>query len=243
MKFRDLTIRSLHKDLHMITACDTSSGLGEKPGDAFCVSTRIVASFCARVVFFELLAYGIEPEVVVNMVAGRYDETGHDALLGLQDEMERAGLTNVEINGSTEENMDTVMTSINMVGIGFTHGPIRLPRIESGDLAYYLGTPYVGAEVLNNLATLVTYRELRALKCREEVLDVLPVGSKGIFYEAEAMAASSKLCFKSNSEHVNSGRLYDSAGPATVLVVAVKREKKVTFENEWANAKLIGFFS
>lgn len=242
MKYRDLTITPLGNNLQMITACDTSSGLGNKPGDTFSVSPRIVASYCARVIFFELLAYGVEPEIVINMVGGEYDNTGFEALCGLQDEIQLAGIGNIEINGSTEENMETTMTSINMVGIGFCRGEREKKKIEKGDLIYSLGTPYVGEQVVAHMSEIISYENLRQIKAMTEVLDVLPVGSKGILYEAEIMAQSAGWQFNRQQQVEHDAIMYASAGPATALVVGVQREAQHWFEKKWETAKLIGFF-
>ena len=60
------------------------------------------------------------------------------------------------------------------------------------------------------------------------VHELIPVGSKGILYEANVMAKDSKLSFEASVPPLTS--LDKSAGPATVLLVALRKGSFTKFK-------------
>ncbi|MFD2387621.1 hypothetical protein [Enterococcus rivorum] len=136
--------------------------------------------------------------------------------------------------------MTTTMTSIGVTVIGsiekksFVYG-----KIIKGSSLYQVGYPYVGEAVLKNQDKIFSYQDLLNLRQQEGVLEMIPVGSKGILYEANQLAKSSKLIFKENNQAEN---LTQSAGPATVLLVAVDKEVVPVLLNDKIPIKKIGTF-
>ena len=193
MKYRDLTIQEILPHQYLVVACDSSSGVGEKEGDNFFCPTRVVGAYCARVCLFELISSGVRPTVLVHMVGDSWEPTGREAYLGIQEELKKAGFEDVEINGSTEENMLTTMTSINITVMGIRHSLPPKMALREGDVLLLYGIPRVGPDVLTYEEEHVTYEELRAICNFSGVADVLPIGSRGVASEVRQMAETHHL--------------------------------------------------
>jgi hypothetical protein len=99
-----------------------------------------------------------------------------------------------------------------------------------------LGQPYVGEQVVKNRETIFSYPLVKALRSEPGVIDMLPVGSKGIRYEAELMAKDSE--FQIHFSEVEN--LDCSAGPATVILIAVKSEQEADITSRYSELKKIG---
>lgn len=227
-KYRDLTVLSINETEQLVIACDSSAAIGEKAGDIVQVSPSVTAAFCLRVPLMELLSVGAQPLVVVDLIGNEYDETGRLMIEGLHQELAKADLAHLPLNGSTEENMSTIMSSIGITVIGkVAKGELKYGQLRSGDQLFYLGKPYVGTEVLANQTEIFSYGDIRRLTKEIGVRELLPVGSKGILHEAVCLAASSQLTFKLDeaNSHQHQPILTTSAGPATVLIVAVSPEQ------------------
>lgn len=237
---RDVSVTFFAEDIGVIVACDSSASIGLKKHDQLSVPPEITSAFCLRVPLMEILALGGIPQIVVDTIGGEMNPTGERMLSGMKQELEKAGFGNVLVNGSTEENMLTTMTSVGVTVIGsikkadFTYG-----KISSNSVLYQVGIPYVGAEVLEHKEELFSYQDLAQLRKQANVLEMVPVGSKGIAYEADQLAKSSRLFFKQGEEVEN---LNKSAGPATVLLVAVSAGHELVLENKNVPIKAIGSF-
>lgn len=215
-KFRDLTILAFTSEKKLVIACDSSAAIGEKEHDQVAISAETVAAYCLRVPLLELLCFGAQPLCVVDLIGNEYAPTGRRMLQGIRDELDKAGLAELPVNGSTEENMTTTTSSIGVTLIGEVATDHPLPKIVSDAVLLQLGTPYVGNEVTENLAGIFSYDVVVKLREEAGVRDMLPVGSQGIRYEAENMAGNSGLqvTFDTTEE------LEKSAGPATVVLIA-----------------------
>lgn len=237
---RDLSVTFLTEELGVIVACDSSGAIGLKEQDQVEVPPEITSAFCLRVPLMEILAVGGVPKIVVDTISNEMNPTGNLMLTGINTELKKAGFDDVLINGSTEENMTTTMTSIGVTVIGsiekksFVYG-----KIIKGSSLYQVGYPYVGEAVLKKQDQIFSYQDLLNLRKQEGVLEMIPVGSKGILYEANQLAKSSKLIFKENNQAEN---LTQSAGPATVLLVAVDKEVEPVLLNDKIPIKKIGTF-
>ncbi len=246
MKYRDLTIQELAPNQYIVVACDTSSGIGEKEGDSFFCPTRVAAAYCARVGLFELIAAGTEPTLLVNMVGDSWEPTGKEAYLGIQDELKKANLEHLEINGSTEENMSTTMTSINITVMGMRNSLPPTMTLQQGDVVLLYGIPRVGPDVVAYEEEHVSYDELRAICAFPGVGDVLPIGSKGAASEVRQMAETHHLksTLYYSVEEVKSHfpflvneldgfdfreLLLVSGGPSTSILVGVSRDAVENF--------------
>lgn len=232
--FRDLTIIPFSKDKNMVIACDSSAGIGEKEADAVRVDPAITAAFCLRVPLLELYCFGAQPICIVDLIGNEYQPTGAKMITGIKAEMARAGLADLPLNGSTEENMTTLTSSVGITVIGESEGGKPLPHIaETCDLLQ-LGTPYVGNEVVAHLDSIFSYDLVRRLRQEEGILDMLPVGSKGIRYEADQMmSAGYAIDFLTEED------LEKSGGPATVILLAVTKAVSQQLLNSYPELRKI----
>ncbi|EOI01906.1 hypothetical protein UAY_01314 [Enterococcus moraviensis ATCC BAA-383] len=238
---RDVSITFLTEDTGIIVACDSSAAIGLKEADSVLAAPEITSAFCLRVALMELLAIGGIPIIVVDTIGGEMEPTGTRMITGIRNELIKAGLTDVMINGSTEENMETKMTSIGVTVVGTVQkNQLRYGTTLAESTLYQVGEPLLGADVLEHRDAIFTYQDLAEIQQKTDVLELLPVGSKGVAYEAEQLARSSGLHIIFDKTEYEDTR---SAGPATVLLVAVEKGRVLRLTNKKIAVKRIGYFT
>lgn len=235
--YRDLSVAELPHAL-LITACDSSGGVGDKPGDVLSVPSKYVAIFATRVCLFEVLACGGQVIGLSNTVANEMQPTGKAMIAGINDELRRAGIKDLVINGSTEENFRTCMTGLGIFVIAMADS-LRITPSTCGDLVICIGKPKSGANlVLENDGEIASYDDLAILINHPEVNEIIPCGSKGILYEGKQLATIYQLDFQVVANNLN---MIDSCGPATTLIASIKpsalAELELIFKDK---LKLIG---
>jgi len=208
---RDLTIVPLDGENCLVIACDSCGDVGLKTADVLKLSPHIAAKFAARVALTEVLCAGAKPIVITNGVANEMQPTAEATIRGIREELAAAGLS-ITITGSTEENFATTMTAIATTVIGICkRDELRFAMPQSGDKLYLLGTPKVGTEV--DIHSPGFYSEISDLLSTPDIKEIVPVGSKGIEYEANVLCGENAKLFET-------GICYKkSAGPATCLLV------------------------
>lgn len=217
-QYRDLSVIELPGAL-LVTACDSSGGVGEKPGDELCVPTKYISIFAARVCLFELLACGAQIIGLSNTIVGEMHPTGEALIQGIREEMKRAGFGDLPINGSTEENFKTCMTGFGIFVMGMADR-LRITPSVSGDVVICIGKPKYGAAlVVDGDPEIADYQDLRTLVEHPGVNEIVPCGSKGILYEAATLAAIHQCQFQAVPNDLN---VVDSAGPATTVIASIK---------------------
>lgn len=225
--FRDLTLVPTGADEVLVIACDSLGGIGTKLHDTVQVSAEVVGRLITRVPLMEVMAAGARPFVVINTLSVEMHPTGGEILVGMRQEIEAAGLaTEIMVTGSTEENVPTCQTALGVTVIGKAkRGILRLGKAQRGDSVVCIGLPKVGNEVLDGEAVpdIPLLQKLLALPWIHEIL---PVGSKGILYEAEQLAAGAsaelQLQFDPGLD------ILKSAGPATCLLIALDESRVKT---------------
>lgn len=216
--YRDLSIIQLPDSL-LITACDSSGGVGEKPGDELCVPAKYVARFASRVCLFELLSCGAQIIGLSNTIACEMEPTGQALIQGINEELACAGIKDLLINGSTEENFKTTMTGFGIFVTGLATS-LRITPSWPDDLIICIGKPKYGAAlVLEDDPEIASYDDLDQLIKNPAVKEIVPCGSKGILSEAKHLAAIHKLTFKEKPNDLN---LLASSGPATTVIASIK---------------------
>ncbi|KNZ41815.1 hypothetical protein [Acetobacterium bakii] len=217
-QYRDLSVIEFPEFL-IVTACDSSAGVGEKPGDELNVPTKYISMFAARVCLFELLSCGATIIGISNAVCNEMHPTGEALIQGIEEELSRAGVKDIPINGSTEENFTTSMTGFGIFMVG-TAAKLRIIPSHSGDVVICIGTPQFGAGLkLEGNDDIANYEDIQTLLDFEAVNEIIPCGSKGILYEAENLGKINGLCFfNTAADFVLTG----SAGPATTVIASVK---------------------
>jgi hypothetical protein len=218
----------------MVLACDSCGGIGNKAGDVMKLAPYFVGKFTIRVALLEVMASGARPIIISDGLCCEMAPTGEDILRGIADEINICGLKDVMLTGSTEENFPTSMTGVGLSVLGLAEeSELRFGNGRSGDIAVLAGMPAMGPEV--DLSDNSCYENLaRLLACRD-VIEIVPVGSKGILYEANLLARLHALSFEPASCGVN---LSASAGPAT-CVIAMCRPEAV---HEFPNYTVVGGF-
>jgi hypothetical protein len=95
-----------------------------------------------------------------------------------------------------------------------------------------LGRPLVGDAVKQHFSDLFSYNLINELRSDSAVIDMLPVGSKGIAFEINQLAKTHQLKVVDGSV-METEEMVKSAGPATVALIGVKPEKRRVFERHF----------
>ena len=228
-RWRDLVlVQGAEGGVVWVIACDSLGGIGPQPLDAYRAPARVVGRAGARVVLMELLACGATPLVLVDNLGVAMEPHGREILAGIREEVERCGLAGkVVVTGSTEENVRTSQTFLGITGLGrASPGELRLGRTAVGDAVLAVGVPKSAPLDPVDLddpsvASPATVLELLAL---DPVREILPVGSRGIRYEAEELARGAGGVFVPVGPPPGLD-LEKSAGPSTCVLVTVPREE------------------
>jgi len=212
---RDLTIISSAGGDCFVVACDSCGSVGEKQGDVLKHPARLTAKLTTRVALSEVICSGAEPIMITNGAANEMEPTGEQFIAGIRDELANAGIFDIVLSGSTEENFKTNMTALAITVIGVCkESELKFGRAERGDKLILLGEPKVGNEV--GLESVGFYDEVRRLLQLPQVREIVPVGSKGIAYEVKTLAALNGM----EVEFRETGICYKkSAGPVTCFIV------------------------
>ena len=211
-----------------------------KKNDVLCVPPELTAKMTVRVAVLEILCSGAEVISVSNVVAGEMEPTGKRVIAGIKEELRLAHLTHIPLNGSTEDNMVTSQTSVGVFVTGIAHEQqLKVNNISRSATLFAIGEPLVGKEVLAHPNLSATYELVRHLVKREEVLELVPVGSKGIVYEAKQLAHFNECQFALDEDFPTAWS-NKSAGPATVLLMAVENSQAEAFRQKFSDAYIVG---
>jgi selenophosphate synthetase-related protein len=221
---RDLTILPLDDDLRLVVAVDSDGAIGPKPGDMVHVTGKEAGRFAVRVPLMEVLASGAVPIAAFDSLAVEMDPTGKTIIEGIREELCSAGLSeSFPLSGSTEDNVPTTQTGIGVTVLGIVRSKdFRPGTSKAGDTLLCLGIPKSGpADTVGtgdpSLATGETVMKVRRIR---GVHDILPVGSKGILYEAGQLAETAGLALHMKSQGPLD--LKKSAGPSTCILVSIR---------------------
>lgn len=213
---------------HAIVIGSTSSGaVGPKSMDKVKVNGRVLGKFLARVALMDVAAMGAFPLLLSATLGVEKEPSGREILEGIRREALVLGLEpNQVVMENTEENFETVQTGVGLTVIGLANeAELRLGKTLPGDLLVAVGKPKVGdevvpAEVRSEVADL---KSVLWLSQKRFIHDIVPVGTFGIAHEARMMAfaVGRQLKFAEDA----GVDLEKSAGPATVVLVTMDREK------------------
>jgi hypothetical protein len=202
---------------YLTIAADSLGAIGMKPGDAIQVAPELCGRMTARVCLMETLAVGAIPFAMMALTCNEREPTGARLLSGIQAELADSGLPDLSFGGSTEDNVPTNMTAIGITLLSECK-QLSWRLAQAGDDVYLLGKPYVGEEVLVNLAALPTPIQIRQLRQKTGIGDVIPCGSRGIAWELHVLEEETGLHTKLASD-IDVSMLWASAGPATCAIV------------------------
>jgi len=213
---------------HAIVAGSTSSGaVGPKELDKVKVDGHILGKFLARVALMDVTATGAFPVLLSVTLGVEKEPTGNVILEGIRREARSIGLDpNQVLMENTEDNFETSQTGAGLTVVGFANEEdLRLGKTCPGDLIVAIGKPKVGDEVIAAEARgeIADLKNVTQLSQRKYVHDIWPVGGFGIASEARMMAygvgRQLKIC------EVLGLDLNKSAGPATVVLATIDKEK------------------
>lgn len=240
-KYRDLSIIEW-EDKKLSIACDSSAGIGALESDVVETSGFNVGYFGSFVPLVETLAAGAKPIAIINTLSVSGHGYGQEIIDGVKSAAVEAGLNADQlVTGSTEENMFIPFTSIGITVVGDMTGRQLEEPIHENLNIVLVGLPMVGQEVLENRQRILNLKSVIYLANHPNVIDILPVGSKGIRYELDEMSKTLDLMLKLDKYHGID--LDKSAGPATCAIVAIRKESEEIFRQIHIPVTNLGEFS
>jgi hypothetical protein len=203
-----------------VIACDSVGGIGPKPADTVAVDARTTGHFATRVPLMEVLCAGATPLVVVDNLCVESEPTGREMIEAVRELALSAGVGAGGVTGSTEDNVPTRATGIGVTVIGRMGSTTRHGSSLPGDAIVCLGLPRSAPEddLYIGRPDLVDLGGLRTALASDLIHDALPVGSKGIRWEAGLMARSAGLALRWNPEAPVP--LDKSGGPSSCVLVS-----------------------
>ncbi|HEX4444183.1 MAG TPA: AIR synthase related protein [Galbitalea sp.] len=217
---RDLVVAELGNK-SIVIAADSNAATGDKPGDFLKQKPEITGYSAAKVPLMEVLACGAQPFLLVNNLGVDLATTGRGVLRGIRQLLDETSV-DVLITGSDESNMPTVQTGVGVTVLGIIETvQLRVGRTQDRDEIWAIGRRRSGlsgdeySEGVDGIAT--AKHVIQALQLRP-VHEILPVGSKGIAYEAAELAREAGLRLKLRDNPLVD--LTRSAGASTCFLVS-----------------------
>jgi len=213
---------------HSIVAGSTSMGaVGPKRMDKVKVDGRVLGKFLARGALMDVTATGAFPMILSLTLGVEKEPTGNEIIEGINREARSIGLDpNQVLMEKTEDNFTTVQTGAGLTVLGLANeDELRVGKTLPGDLIVAVGRPKVGDEVIAAEARgeIADLKNVVQLTQRKYVHDIAPVGGFGIASEARMMAYGVGRQLKLLD--VTGLDLNKTAGPATVILVTIDRER------------------
>lgn len=205
----------------LVVACDSVGGIGPKPADSVAVPAATTAHFAARVPILEVMCAGADPIVVVNTLCVERDPQGLEMIAAVRQLAAQAGVPPESVTGSTEDNVPTQATGIGVTVIGrLGRDGLRAGQARAGDVVLCAGLPRSAPhdDVYPGHPDQVAVEDVRSALASGLVRDALPVGSKGLGWEAPQLATSAGLEVRWRKEQpVDVER---SGGPSSCVLLA-----------------------
>lgn len=210
----------------LVVACDSLGGIGPKPQDSYACPGAVSGHFAARVPLLEVLCAGARPVALIDALCVEADPTGREMIDAIRALATEAGIAPEAVTGSTEENVPTVATGIGVTVLGVRRpGPPSPGGAHPGDVVVCAGLPLSAPEhhVTVGHPDVVAMGDLVRVVGSGLVHDALPVGSRGIGYESDQLAATAGLAFRA-AVGVHGSDPTASAGPSTCVLLACAAE-------------------
>lgn len=210
---RDVTVIPFGNDEEIIIASDNSGGIGMKQLDKVTIAYETVSYYSFRVAFMECVAAGAIPfSIIIQNFNG--DRAWSALVTGAEQGVREIGIDDLPITGSTETNMTLMQSAVGITVLG------KRKKKQEHALSYtdqlnvaIIGKPLVGSEVIHHNEEIAPLDLFQWCYEQNSVLEVLPVGSKGILYEL-------KQLFTKQSIKITSGLdMKKSSGPSTCFIV------------------------
>lgn len=222
-RFRDV-LYWIDGDSAYVLACDSNAGIGERPNDALTQSPIETGYSAAKVPLMEVLALRATPFVLTNALGGPRDEYGQQILKGIELAIEEVD-ADVTLTGSDETNVRTRQTAVGVTVVGrAAAAELRLGGAIPGDVVACVGVPKDGVVVpyTEGEADIANLRDVQQASRLAGVHELLPVGSRGISYEARQLAAGADCAIRFRESSID---LAASAGSSTCFLAALQPEQ------------------
>lgn len=218
---RDVLFIPINEEETFIISSDNSGGIGNKPEDVVKVAYETLAYYGFRVAVMECLSAGGTPlSVVLHNFCG--DEAWISLVEGVQKGLNELSMEHVQITGSSESNMELRQSALGVTVIGKGKKNTQPnPLLSNKSNVAVIGLPLVGAEVISDEAKIAPLGLLKWTCEQEEVIAVLPVGSKGILHELDQLFSEP---LNNRVDVIGLLDLRKSAGPSTCFLVAYHPE-------------------
>ncbi|WP_050607987.1 alpha-ribazole-5-phosphate synthase [Clostridium niameyense] len=239
-KIRDLTLIKLDESKTMVIACDSCGSIGMKQYDVLKIPAFYTGKFTARVGIMEVISTGAEVVTITNAVCCEMNPTGLEIINGIKEELKQADISDIVLTGSTEENFPTYSTGVGMSVIGIAdNSKIKINNIKKPCVVVSIGLPKVGSEIdLKNDNEIIDYKSIKKFYENKLIYEIVPVGSKGILYEAQLLANNNNLLFQLDNK--DEKFIKKSAGPSTVIIAALDEKELKNLRKNVKNITVIG---
>ncbi|WP_421378628.1 ATP-binding protein [Bacillus salacetis] len=219
---RDISRIPFSNEEEFIIGTDNSGGVGTKEEDAVQAEDCLTAYFATRVALMEVLsAKGIPFAILLHNFSG--DDRWERYIKGIEKAKEEAGLEGIPITGSSESNFPLKQSAIGITVLGRRKICYRPPLSEKRECYAVIGQPLVGQKVLERIDEAAPLPLFTAC-CRSPfILDILPVGSKGIFEELKVLSGNNGLIDNKVSCGLD---IKVSGGPSTCFLIKFNEEDR-----------------
>ncbi len=227
MRRGDVSIIKLPTGHAIVTGSTSSGAVGPKELDKVKVDGKILGKFLARVALMDVAATGAFPVQLSLTLGVEKEPTGNQIIEGINREARTIGLDpHMVLLANTEDNFQTSQTGAGLTVVGLANeDELRVGKTLPGDLIVAIGRPKVGEEVIAAEAhgEIADLKNVAQLAQRRYVHDIAAVGGFGIASEAKMMAYG--VGRQAKLQEVAGLDLAKTAGPATVVLVTIDRER------------------
>jgi len=222
-----------NNDNYLIISCDSSGGIGNKEKDIVRIKPELAGFFAAFVPIIEVLATKGQVLSIVDTLCVEMEPTGKRIISGIKEAIISIGLDPNLLTGSTEDNIPTTSTGIGVTVIGsISKDKLDNKLITTNSELLLVGLPKVGQEfleeeVIGNAKETLTLELMILFNKEDLILDMIPVGSKGIEYETNILINRHSLNIM--LDPIVNIDYKKSAGPSTCLLVLINKSKTEAF--------------
>lgn len=227
-KYRDVLI--IHEcDVAYAVSCDSTGAIGEKENDVLKVDAEVVGRAAIKVALSEILCIGAWPIAISDTLSNEMNPTGIKIIDGIKKELTENEIYDIRLTGSTEENFPSTMTGVGVTAIGKAEKEdLKVRKAKVGMEVGLLGYPRVGQEVLCFDDILLLKDYVKIFRCNE-IVEAIPVGSKGIKYELNVLKFTSGLnLLREYDDEIDDEK---SGGPSTCCIVVYKKDDRQIVQN------------
>lgn len=205
---------------NLLISSDNSGSIGEKEWDQVKISYDRVAYYLFRVAYMEILAAGGSPEaILLNNFNG--DAAWPKLMMGIEKAFKELEIPKLRVEGSTESNffLKESATALSIIAQKTEEKECLWDESlkKDYDIAV-IGKPLVGEEVLIYEEKLPSLKIYQFLANHEQVLAIIPIGSKGIASGMKKINQDISVQFPKDLD------LKKSAGPATSYLLVYKKD-------------------